>query len=79
MQQELDERNRSLSALRFQIQELSLHDHNHLQPTSHAAGYPGPPAPASPDTRSGRHGDPLPDFSSISLEDADWFHEGIPR
>ena len=75
LQARLEEKGRQHQALQFQLQEMALQDQ---QPMASGGGmstallapplYPGLPA-----------NDPLPDFSNLSLEDADWFHEGIPR
>lgn len=69
-QQQLDERKRQHATLQFQIQDLTLQEQ---QPT--AAAYTNPPPYLGPSNGSA----PLPDFSTLSLEEADWFHEGIPR
>lgn len=65
-QQQLEEKKRQHSILQFEMQDLTLQDQSHHYPAP--PSYPG----------NGQN-DILPDFSSMSLEDADWFHEGIPR
>lgn len=75
-QQQLEEKRRLHSNLQFQIQGLAL------QEQSHALSYSPQPPPSyyqqlAPPTYPGSN--VLPDFSSLSLEDAEWFHEGIPR
>lgn len=82
LQRKLEENQRQHSALQFQIQDASLQEQSHqlypsLQDPFSTAAYTDPPPPPYPGTE--RNGVPLPDFSSLSLEDANWFHEGIPR
>lgn len=84
-QAKLDEKKRQHHALQFQMQDLALQDQSHLQPvapppwpgttpTGAAALMPPPPYPGTEHSN-----DPLPDLRNLSLDDADWFHEGIPR
>ncbi len=73
LQARLEEKQRQRVTLQYQVQDLALQDHTHLQPAASAL-LPPPPYPGA------EHADdPLPDFRNLSLEDADWFHEGIPR
>ena len=74
LQAQLDEKQRQLSSVQFQIQDRTLQEQAFLQPPS-IPGYSASPVVSPRTSRS----DLLPDFQSLSLEDADWFHEGIPR
>ena len=70
-QLKLDEKKQRLSLVMQRLQELAGCDSRHVQP------------PAYPETLAGFSGmgadDPLPDFESLSLEDAEWFQAGLPR
>lgn len=69
-QLKLDEKRQRLSVVHERLQSMAVSDrHQGHQP------------PAYPGTGfSGRgNDDPLPDFDSLSLEDAEWFQAGIPR
>ena len=70
-QLKLDEKNQRLSLVMQRLQEMASSESRHIQPPA----YPG-----TPSGFSGRGADdPLPDFDSISLEDAEWFQAGLPR
>ena len=70
-QLKLDEKRQRLSFVHARLQEMVMSDSRHMQPPA----YPG-----TPSGFSGRVADdPLPDFDSLSLEDAEWFQAGLPR
>ena len=69
-QQQLDEKQRQLLVLQQQLQNVSMATGSTQLPPPYSAL-----APVSPQFNV----NPLPDFASISLEDAEWFQEGIPR
>ncbi len=73
-QQQLDEKRRQHADVQFQIQNLTLQEQQPMAAAT-ATAYTNPPP--YPGTSNGSV--PLPDFSTLSLEEADWFHEGIPR
>ena len=73
LQQQLEEKRRQLSMTQFQIQDQTLQDPNFLYPAG-VVSYS-----TSPVVSPRRISDTLPDFSNLSLEDAEWFQEGIPR
>ena len=87
VQQQLDDKNRRHHTVLSQLQSQALHNHSNPQPSTQAAlpSFPDqsflqPEAPPSyPGGVGGYNSNPLPDFSNMSLEDAEWFHEGIPR
>jgi hypothetical protein len=76
LQSKLDEKKRQHQSLQFQMQDLAVQDHNHLNHLAAPAASALMPPPPYPGNGGGN---PLPDFRNLSLEDADWFHEGIPR
>ena len=67
----LDEKTQRLSVVHDKLQAMTTIDSRHAQ------------LPAYPGTPSGLSGriddDTLPDFDSLSLEDAEWFQAGLPR
>ena len=75
LQAKLEDKKRQHHTLQFQMQDLAVQDHNHLAAPGASALMPPPSYPGT----AHNGGDPLPDFRALSLEDADWFHEGIPR
>ena len=73
-QLKLDEKRQRLSLVHERLQQFVMSSPGGgLQPP----GYPGTPSGFS--GSGNRVSDPLPDFESLSLEDADWFQAGLPR
>lgn len=66
-QQQIDEKQQQLLVLQQQLQPVSM--------ATGSTQLPPPYSAVSPQFDD----NPLPDFASISLEDAEWFQEGIPR
>ena len=76
MQQlKLDEKRQRLSLVHERLQQLAVSNPSGgLQPPA----YPGTPSGFS-GNRLSASDDLLPDFESLSLEDAEWFQAGLPR
>ena len=75
-QHKLDEKRQRLSLVHERLQQLAV--------SSPSGGSVQPPAyPGTPSGFSGNRlsasDDLLPDFESLSLEDAEWFQAGLPR
>ena len=72
LQLKLDEKRQRLSLVHERLQQFIMSNPGGgLQPSA----YPGTPSGFS----GNRLSDPLPDFESLSLEDAEWFQAGLPR
>ena len=81
-QNKLDEKRRRLHEIQ-QLIDASLASSStggssHLQPPVGVMPYAGTPVGFS-GSGARRNNDFLPDFAALSLEDVDWFQEGLPR
>ena len=74
-QLKLDEKRQRLSLVHERLQELAASDPGSVRPPA----YPGTPSGFSGGRNSTTSDDLLPDFDSLSLEDAEWFQAGLPR
>ena len=75
-QHKLDEKRQRLSLIHERLQQMAVSSPSGggVQPPA----YPGTPSGFSVNRLSASD-DLLPDFESLSLEDAEWFQAGLPR